>query len=298
MSEHIPTLADLRREIDVLDDQIQDLLRRRSEAVQRVAATKRLQGGQDLGGAGQAGDGGFLRPGREAQILRRLIERHRQGLPPAALVRIWREMISALYDLQAPIKVAVHAPNKSAARWDLARDFYGSTTPLQLCVTASAVMRAISAQPATLGIMAMPEDGEKESWWPSLASRSEDTPRVIARLPFVPNPRGRLAELGAFVIARMPPEESGEDCTLFVVVTNEEAPSLARLTGLLAQVGLDARILAQHKVAGGDARMLVEVPGFLVEGDERLAALVAAEPGLIGDVVVIGAYPVPLPEVI
>ncbi|HEX6958428.1 MAG TPA: chorismate mutase [Ferrovibrio sp.] len=291
MSEHIPSLADLRREIDVLDDQIQDLLRRRAEAVRRVAATKQSQGSLD--------NGAFLRPGREAQILRRLMERHRQGLPPAALVRIWREMISALYDLQAPLKVAVHAPNKSAARWDLARDFYGSTTPMQLCNTATAVMRAISAHPMTLGVMAPPEEGERESWWPMLAGRANDTPRVIAKLPFVPNPRGRLAELGAFVIARTPPEESGEDCTLVVVVANEEAPSMARLSTLLAQAGLDGRVLAQQHGAGdGGSRMLVEIPGFMAEGDARLAALIAAEPGLIADAVVIGAYPVPVAEVI
>ena len=287
MSDHIPSLADLRREIDVLDDQIQDLLRRRAEAVQRVAVTKRQAGDND---------GVFLRPGREAQILRRLLERHRNGLPAPAVVRIWREMISSLYELQAPVKVAVHAPNKSAARWDLARDFYGSTTPMQLCTTATAVMRAVSSQPATIGVMAMPEDGEKEVWWPLLASRAEDTPRIVARLPFVPNPRGQFAELGAYVVTRTPPEESGEDCTLVVVYMNEDAPSLARLTGLLAQAGLDGRVLAQHRGTSGVARMLVEVAGFLPENDARLGAFMAADPVLIADAVVIGAYPVPVAE--
>ncbi|HLT77261.1 MAG TPA: chorismate mutase [Ferrovibrio sp.] len=287
MSDHIPSLADLRREIDVLDDQIQDLLRRRAEAVQRVAETKRTEGGSD---------GVFLRPGREAQILRRLLERHRTGLPPAALLRIWREMISSLYDLQAPVKVAVHAPNKSAARWDLARDFYGSTTPMQLCTTATAVIRAVNSQPATLGVMAMPEDGEKEVWWPLLASRAEDTPRIIARLPFVPNPRGRIAELGCYVIARTPPEESGEDCTLIVVYMNEDASSVARLNSLLAQAGLESRVLAQHRGTSGVARMLVEVTGFVPDSDDRMAAFRAADPNLISDAVVIGAYPVPVAE--
>src|SRR3546814_21189126 len=113
----------------------------------------------------------FLRPGREAQILRRVLERHNSSLPPAALLRIWREMIAALYRLQAPVKIAVHAPNKSVARWDLARDYYGSTTSMQLCTTAMAVMRAISSQPLTLGVMTIPEDGEKATWRPRTAER-------------------------------------------------------------------------------------------------------------------------------
>lgn len=285
MSDHIPSLADLRRDIDVLDDQILDLLRRRAEAVQRVADAKDREAA--------AAPVGFLRPGREAQILRRLTGRPRGGLPLAALTRIWRELISSLYRFQAPVKVAVHAPNKSAARWDLARDFYGSTTPMQLCTTASAVLRALS-QPATLGILAMPEEGEKEVWWPLLASRSPDTPRIVARLPFVPNPRGRFAELGAYVVAASPPEESGDDRTLLVLQMNEASPSVARLSTLLGQVGLDGQVVAQYRRDEG-ARVMVELPGFITQDDARLAALTAADPSQIADAVVVGAYAVPLP---
>jgi chorismate mutase-like protein len=284
MSEHTPSLADLRHDIDVLDDQILDLLRRRTEAVQRIAEAK----------SREAADSVFLRPGREAQLLRRLAGRARGGLPVAALVRIWRELISSLYRYQAQVKVAVHAPNKSAARWDLARDFYGSTTPLQLCTTASAVFRAL-AQPATLGIMALPEEGEKECWWPLLASRSADTPRIVARLPFVPNPRGRFGELGAYVIANMPPEESGDDRTLVVLQMNEASPSMARVGTLLAQVGLAGQAVAQYRRGDEGARVLLELPGFIADSDARLAALAAADPAQIIDAVVIGAYAAPLP---
>ena len=284
MSDHIPSLADLRHEIDVLDDQIQDLLRRRAEAVQRVAGAKAREGAP----------GSVLRPGREAQILRRLFARHKGGLPAAALARIWREMITALYHLQAPVKVAVHAPNKSAARWDLARDYYGSTTPLQLCTTASAVLRALSGQPGTLGVMALPEDGEKESWWPLLASHSPDTPRVIARLPFAPNPRGQFADLGAYVIANIQPEESGDDCTLVVLSSPVASPSLARISTLLGKAGLEGRVQAQYR-QGDYGRVLVDITGFIADGDPRLALLVDAE-SAISDAVVIGAYALPLQE--
>lgn len=285
MSDHIPSLADLRHEIDVLDDQIQDLLRRRAEAVQRVAGAKAREGAP----------GSVLRPGREAQILRRLFARHKGGLPAAALARIWREMITALYHLQAPVKVAVHAPNKSAARWDLARDYYGSTTPLQLCTTASAVLRALSGQPGTLGVMALPEDGEKESWWPLLASHSPDTPRVIARLPFAPNPRGQFADLGAYVIANIQPEESGDDCTLVVLSSPVASPSLARISTLLGKAGLEGRVQAQYRQGDYGARVLVDITGFIADNDPRLAMLVDAE-SAISDAVVIGAYALPLQE--
>lgn len=284
MSDHIPSLADLRRDIDVLDDQIQDLLRRRAEAVQRVADSK--EAGAEAGA--------FLRPGREAQILRRVLERHHSSLSPAALLRIWREMISALYRLQAPVKVAVHAPNKSVARWDLARDYYGSTTSMQLCTTAMAVMRAISSHPLTLGVMTMPEDGEKEAWWPMLASRSADTPKVIARLPFVPNPEGSFADLGALVIGNIAPEASGEDNALLVLMLAEEAFSFARLSAMLTQAGFAGRPLAQHRGSDGMIRVLVEVDGFVAPDDARLAVLAGAAGDPNADAIVIGAYPAPV----
>jgi chorismate mutase-like protein len=285
MSDHIPSLADLRREIDVLDDQIQDLLRRRAETVQRIAAGKQAAGEP----------GGFLRPGREAQVLRRVLERHHSSLPPAALLRIWREMMTALYPLQMAVGVAVHAPNKSVARWDLARDFYGSTTAMQLCTTAMAVMRAISSQPMTLGVMALPEDGEKDPWWPMLASHSADTPKVIARLPFVPNPEGSFADLGALVIGRVTPEASGEDNSLLVLVLAEEAFSMARLSAMLTQAGFEGRPLAQYRGSDGMIRSLVEVDGFVAPGDDRLAGLAAAAGDANADAIVIGAYPTPVP---
>jgi len=289
MSDHIPSLADLRHDIDVLDDQILDLLRRRAETVQRIAEAKARE---PVAADGQPD--GFLRTGREAQILRRLVTRARGGLPVVALIRIWRELISALYRYQAPVKVAVHAPNKSAARWDLARDFYGSTTPMQLCTTASAVFRAL-AEPAALGIMALPEEGEKECWWPLLASRSADTPRIVARLPFVPNPRGRFSELGAYVIANAQPEDSGDDRTLAVLTMSEASPSMARLSSLLTRVGLAGQAVAQYRRGSDEgARVLLELPGFIAAEDPRLAALVAADPAQILDAVVIGAYAVPL----
>lgn len=287
MTEHIASLADLRHEIDVLDDQIQDLLRRRAEAVEKVAVTKRASGGEN---------GFFLRCGREAQILRRLLARHHGPLPAAALLRINRELIGALYDLQAPVQVAVLAPNKSVARWDLARDHYGSGTPMLLCATATSAMREISAKAATVGVMPLPEDGEKDPWWPVLANRTIDTPRVVAKLPFLPNHKGRLADVGALVIARCPPEASGDDHSLVVVQAAEEGMSLARLGSLLGKAGLSGQVLAQHKQGGQDIRLLLDLPGFLEDNDPRLAALRAAAPEAIVDVLLIGAYAVPAGE--
>ena len=87
---------------------------------------------QPLGGTPADGSK-FIRPAREALILRRLVARHQGRLPKAVIVRMWREMISALLQVEGPFVVAVQAPKGETALWDLARDHYGSRvriTPL------------------------------------------------------------------------------------------------------------------------------------------------------------------------
>ena len=79
-------LDQLRREIDAIDDDLHRLIIRRSEVVGRIALAKASNGG---------GGTVALRPGREAVVLRRLLERHTGPFPAAALVRLWRELMGA-----------------------------------------------------------------------------------------------------------------------------------------------------------------------------------------------------------
>src|SRR5437868_7214440 len=64
-SKPVESLADIRREIDRIDDGILELIAARLAVVERVRAYK--------AGTGSLG-ASPIRPGREAQILRRLIE--------------------------------------------------------------------------------------------------------------------------------------------------------------------------------------------------------------------------------
>ena len=73
-------LAELRHRLDEIDDKVHDLLIERAEIISMVAASKR--------------DGRLaaFQPAREAEIIRRLVGRHRGDFPVATLVRMWREI--------------------------------------------------------------------------------------------------------------------------------------------------------------------------------------------------------------
>src|SRR5579862_3515967 len=88
------TLDALRRRIDALDDGLQDLLIERAGIVEQVS---RLKQGDALPP---------FRPGREAQILRRLAGRHRGTFPRAAMVRLWREILGGSVATQTALSVA------------------------------------------------------------------------------------------------------------------------------------------------------------------------------------------------
>ena len=110
-------LEKLRREIDVIDAEMQDLLIRRAEIWKEVRTVK--------------GDGSMkLRPGREAQILRTLVARHHGVFPKPELIRIWREIFGAALSVQGTFSVAVFSsdekPDSESSHWDLARAHYGA----------------------------------------------------------------------------------------------------------------------------------------------------------------------------
>jgi hypothetical protein len=238
-----------------------------------------------------------LRPGREAQILRRLLGRHTGDFPKAALVRIWREIVSALTGLQGPFTVAVHAAGKSTAAIELARNHFGVVAPVQAFRSPGQVVRAVADGGASVGVIPLipgtEAADEADPWWTSLTMESGVAPRVVARLPFAPMAavKGAAEPPQALVIACRDPDESGDDRTLAVLETGSDL-SRDRLRAVLSAVGLEpAELLAIHRHEGQSLHML-EILGHVTAGDPRLVALLAPKDP-VTRVAVVGGYATP-----
>lgn len=275
-------LEDLRKEIDRVDRAMLDLLIRRTEVVRRVAEVK----------GDRERDRLAVRPAREAQVLRRLVEDNAGRFPPAALVRMWRELIAVLTRIQTPLAVAVYAPREGAPTWDLARDHFGSSTPIQRVDSASQAIRAAGNGSATLAVLPLP--GDDDRWWPTLMSDHYDRLRVFARLPFV-RPLIRDGESSeAIAIGRIELETSGDDQSLLALEA-EVGVSRARLRSLLADAGLDPVWLAAARPPGEPGALhLVEVPSLVQDGDPRIGAVLAAARREVLRIVSLGGYPRPI----
>ncbi len=230
-----PSLASLRQEIDTIDDALHDLLMRRAGVVQRVA---------ELGRVGKIP----FRPGREADIITRLLARHTGPLARRAIVRWWREMYAAHIGIETAFTIAVAEPAGPGGEYAaVAREQFGALTPLRLHATAARVIGDVLAGRATAGVLPMPSAAD---WWPALLTGDGPRVHIVERLPFwATRPEGApTAE--AFVIAVAPADPSTDDRSVFVA--SDDA-------------GVTGTVLARC-----DHGVLFDVAGYVGGDDETL----------------------------
>lgn len=108
-------LADFRNQIDQIDNQILDLLLRRAKIAKKVGDLKE-----------STKIGTIYVPHREKEILTRLKARNKDGFPPIALEKIYKEIISACRFLEKPMRIAYLGPVGSFGHAASVRHFGGS----------------------------------------------------------------------------------------------------------------------------------------------------------------------------
>src|ERR1700704_5733060 len=167
-----PTLADLRGEIDRIDEAMHRLLMERGEIIDTLIATKKT-----------AESGSAFRPAREADMMRRLVARHRGILPLATAESIWRVIIATFTYVQAPFSVHADVSVGEPAMRDSARFHFGFTVPFVAHMGAAGVVAAIAASKGDLGLVPAAATSGSGAWWTALEGLSD--PKIIARLPFV-----------------------------------------------------------------------------------------------------------------
>ena len=270
----IPDLAELRTELDRIDNAIHALLIERAGIVEKVA---------------RSGKPAAFRPGREADIVRRLIARHAGNLPPQTLFRMWRELLAGTTGMQTKVTIAVCETGPGAVLTQLAREHFGTATALRTHSSPAQALNDVSSGAATVAVLPLPNEGDstRDDWWATLANR---TPRlhVIGRLPFW-TPRNEGAPVAqALVVAATAPDSSAADRSYMVVELDNDV-SRDRLSQALVNAGLTPGAILLRRAAGS-AFALIEVAGYLTDDDSRLAKLggTARRPA------VLGAYAVPL----
>jgi chorismate mutase/prephenate dehydratase len=135
-------LDSVRREIDNLDVQIQNLISERARLAFRVRETK----------SDSTETADFFRPEREAQVLRGVLERNQGPLTDGEMLRLFREIMSACLAQQEPLKVAYLGPEGTFTQQAVHRHFGHSVHALSLS-SIDDVFEQVQAGDANFGVV-------------------------------------------------------------------------------------------------------------------------------------------------
>jgi chorismate mutase len=235
-----PSLTDLRREIDRIDEGMHGLLMERGEIIDRLIAVKQTQ---ETGSA--------FRPAREAEMMRRLVDRHGGILPLDTVESIWRVIIATFTYVQAPFSVHADLSAGDAAVRDSARFHFGFTVPFVPHMGAASVVAAVSDSKGDLGLVPAFAMTGVGAWWSAL--EFDSAPKIIARLPFVDRP-DHPAAVPVFVVSRAAPDAMVREVEVWSVRVAGWSTAAAQALEPLADV------VAVPDRAFDGAALLISVP--------------------------------------
>jgi chorismate mutase len=235
-----PNLDELRKEIDRIDETMHRLLMERGDIIDRLISVKKTQE-----------SGSAFRPAREADMMRRLVQRHRGILPLDTAESIWRVIIATFTHVQAPFSVHADLSAGDAMMRDSARFHFGFTVPFVPHVGAAGVVEAVSESKGDLGLVPAFATANGGAWWTALEFSS--APKIIVRLPFVER-ADHPAPLDVFVVSRASPDAMVTEVETWSVRVAGWSAKAARAAAALAE------IVAVPDTAFDGAALLISVP--------------------------------------
>ncbi len=134
------TLAELRVQIDALDNELLVLLNRRAQVAELVGEVKKREGSP------------FFRPDRVAKVIEHIQHANQGPLKNEHVAAVWREIMSACLALESPVRVAYLGPAGTFSE-QAALQFFGSSIEHVPCASIDEVFRATASGSAGYGVV-------------------------------------------------------------------------------------------------------------------------------------------------
>lgn len=187
-------------------------------------------------------------------MLRRLIAGAEDKVPAELVVRLWRVILSASIQTQAPIALHLDQNLFQSLGARLKIGEYFSGIPLRCHRSMNEAFEALSGAKGDLAVMAA-----GASWAEAFASVAKSGLRIISALPLIHT----RAEPELLIFGHAVPLPSGHDETIFVMPKRHEVPP-----------GLPLR---WQKQSG--AWLVLAIAGFVPEAHPAFKAIVEHIPG-------------------
>jgi chorismate mutase / prephenate dehydratase len=141
-------LVELRGKIDGVDERIQRLIAERAQYAREIGVVKGLTSTVE-----------FYRPEREAQVLRKVVERNDGPLRDEEMVRLFRELMSACLAQEEPLKVAYLGPEGTFTQTAVFKHFGHSVHALAV-PTIDEVFQEVESGTADFGVAPIENSSE------------------------------------------------------------------------------------------------------------------------------------------
>ena len=146
-SDPSASLADLRVQIDSLDQQLLTLLNQRAHVAEQVGEVKKREGTP------------YFRPDRVAQVIEKMTRSNQGPLKGSHVAAIWREIMSACLALESPQRVAVLGPEGTFCE-QAAIEYFGGAADLIYCASFDEVFHATTSGSAQYGVVGVENSNE------------------------------------------------------------------------------------------------------------------------------------------
>ena len=133
-------LADLRIEIDAIDQELLALLNKRARVAEKVGDVKKIEGTP------------FFRPDRVAKVIEKIQQSNTGPLKSDHVAAVWREIMSACLALESVVRVAYLGPTGTFSE-QAALQFFGASIEHIPCASIDEVFRAAASGGASYGVV-------------------------------------------------------------------------------------------------------------------------------------------------
>ncbi len=137
-----PGLGEIRKRIDDIDERIQSLINERARCARAVGDSK----------ADVAGVAEYYRPEREADVLRRVLQRNEGPLRNEEMLRLFREIMSACLAQQEPLKIGFLGPEGTFTQMAVLKHFGHSVRALPFH-TIDEIFQEVESGAADFGVV-------------------------------------------------------------------------------------------------------------------------------------------------
>ena len=156
----------LRKQIDKIDFQILDLLKKRSKIAENIGKEKKSNN--------------LFRPERQASILRNILKKNGNNLKPLHILSFWRSIFLSQIDVQGGIKLILS--NKIANSYiKTVYDYFSHDIEIITMNNTSKALEKVYNGKNILTILPYPSNNKGAKWWTNMQLEKL---YAIAALPF------------------------------------------------------------------------------------------------------------------